>query len=70
MMCLLTVCIYRYIHTHYMLCGKYTHSHTPIVLYYIRAKSGQEVKSFVPAPGVVPGWRHKFAAVMQEIEKQ
>jgi len=53
-----------------MLCGKYTRSHTPIVLYYIRAKSGQEVKSFVPAPGVVPGWRHKFAAVMQEIEKQ
>jgi hypothetical protein len=39
------------------------------MLYYICAKSGQEVRSFVPAPGVVLGWkRHKVAAVMQEVE--
>jgi hypothetical protein len=53
---------------HTVVNSKYTCSHTPIVLYYKCVKSCQEVKSFVPAPGVLLGWRHKVAAVMQEVE--
>jgi hypothetical protein len=38
------------------------------VLYYKFVKIGQEVKTFLPAPGVVIGRRNKVAAVMQDVE--